>query len=192
MSCRSAHSLRCLCSTSIARTTDQSALTDGLRLAGSGQRFRPGEAKSPIAISESANKPLTLQGTEESPMVALFFAFYLWKDRSSPKAVSVVMSAVPANVTTDTAFAFHSGTSGSEGHRAIADVFCWLATRVALLWEMIHLCRNPQTVGRGSADSYARGSSMALPAAPCCPWEDFPMQRYEAAVGWPWYSLPTG
>ena len=56
-----------------------------------------------------------------------------------------------ANVTTDTAFAFHSGTSGSEGHRAIADMFCWLAARVALLWEMTHLCRNPQTVGRGSA-----------------------------------------
>ena len=37
-----AHSLRYLCSTSIARITDQSALTDGLRLAGSRQRFRPG------------------------------------------------------------------------------------------------------------------------------------------------------
>ena len=45
------------------RTTDQSALTDGLRLAGSGQRFRP------------------------------------------------------------------------KGHRAIADMFCWLAARVALLWR---------------------------------------------------------
>ena len=73
VSCRSARSLRCLCSTSIARTTDQSALTDGLRLAGSGQRFRPRETKS--------------------PMVALFFALYPWKNRSSPKAVSVVMSA---------------------------------------------------------------------------------------------------
>ena len=68
-------------------------------------------------------------------MVALFFALYPRKDFSSPKAVSVVMSAVPANVTTDTAFAFHSGTSGSEGHRAIADMFCWLAARVALLWR---------------------------------------------------------
>ena len=38
----------------------------------------------------------------------------------------------------------------------------------------------------------ARVSLMALSAAPCCPWEDFPMQRYEAAVGWPRYSLPTG
>ena len=111
------------------RTTDQSALTDGLRLAGSGQRFRP------------------------------------------------------------------------KGHRAIANMFCWLATRVALLWEMTHLCRNPQTVVRGSTRRFpvirakgcsARASSMALPAAPCCPWEDFPMQRYEAAVGWPRYSLPTG
>lgn len=63
------------------RTTDQSALTDGLRLAGSGQRFRPREAKSPMAISESADEPQTLQGTEVSPMVALFFAFYPRKDQ---------------------------------------------------------------------------------------------------------------
>ena len=105
-----------------------------------------GKAKSPIAISESAGEPQTLQGTEVSPMVALFFALYPRKNRSSPKAVSVVMSAVPANVTTDTASAFHSGTSGSEGHRAIADMFCWLAARVALLWEMTHLCRNPQNM----------------------------------------------
>ena len=120
-----------------------------------------GEAKSPIAISESADEPQTLQGTEVSPMLALFFALYPWKNRSSPKAVSVVMSAVPANVTTDTAFAFHSGTSGSEGHRAIADMFCWLATRVALLWEMTHLCRNPQTVGRG----FARRFPVIVPKA---------------------------
>ena len=93
VSCRSAHSLRCLYSTSIARTTDQSALTDGLRRAGSGQRFRPREAKSPIAISESADEPHTLQGTEVSPMDTLFFAFYPWKECCSPKAVSVVMSA---------------------------------------------------------------------------------------------------
>ena len=57
---RSAHSLRCLCSTSIARTTDQSVLTDGLRLAGSRQRFRPRKAKLPGAISESADEPQTL------------------------------------------------------------------------------------------------------------------------------------
>ena len=55
-----AHSLRYLCSTSIARITDQSALTDGLRLAGSRQRFRPREAKLPRAISESADEPQTL------------------------------------------------------------------------------------------------------------------------------------
>lgn len=67
------------------RTTDQSALTDGLRLAGSGQRFRP------------------------------------------------------------------------KRHRATADMFCWLAARLALPWEMTHLCRNPQTVGRGSADGFRKG-----------------------------------
>ena len=55
-----AHSLRYLCSTSIARITDQSALTDGLRLAGSWQRFRPEEAKLHGAISESADEPQTL------------------------------------------------------------------------------------------------------------------------------------
>ena len=57
---RSARSLRCLCSTSIARTTDQSVLTDGLRRAGSRQRFRPREAKLHRAISESADRPQTL------------------------------------------------------------------------------------------------------------------------------------
>ena len=57
---QSAHSLRYLCSTSIARITDQSALTDSLRLAGSRQRFRPKEAKLHGAISESADEPQTL------------------------------------------------------------------------------------------------------------------------------------
>ena len=57
---RSARSLRYLCSTSIARITHQSALTDGLRLAGSWQRFRPMEAKLHEAISESADEPQTL------------------------------------------------------------------------------------------------------------------------------------
>lgn len=57
---RSARSLRYLCSTSIARITNQSALTDGLRLAGSRQRFRPKEAKLHGAISESADEPQTL------------------------------------------------------------------------------------------------------------------------------------
>ena len=97
-------------------------------------------------------------------MAEVFFALYpwntctnRWEEWSSPKAVSVVMSAVPANVTTDTAFAFRSGTNGSEGHRAIADMFRWLAARVALLWEMTHLCSNPQTVGRGSARLLRKG-----------------------------------
>lgn len=57
---RSAHSLRYLCCTSIARITNQSSLTDGLRLAGSRQRFRPKEAKLHRAISESADEPQTL------------------------------------------------------------------------------------------------------------------------------------
>ena len=56
----SAHSLRYLCSTSIARITHQSALTDGLRLAGSRHRFRPRKAKLHEAISESEDKPQTL------------------------------------------------------------------------------------------------------------------------------------
>ena len=60
VSSRSARSLRYLCSTSIARITHQSALTDGLRLAGSRQRFRPGGAKLHGAISESADEPQTL------------------------------------------------------------------------------------------------------------------------------------
>ena len=33
---------------------------------------------------------------------------------------------------------------------------------------------------------------MFLPAAPCHSGDEFPMQRYEAVVGWPRFSLPTG
>ena len=69
--CRSAHSLRYLCSTSIARITDQSALTDGLRLAGSRQRFRPGKAKLPKQFQSQRTSRRHCFGTEVSPMVTL-------------------------------------------------------------------------------------------------------------------------
>ena len=67
--CRSARSLRYLCSTSIARTTDQSALTDGLRLAGSRQRFRPEEAKLPEQFQSQRTGRRHCFGTAVSPMV---------------------------------------------------------------------------------------------------------------------------
>lgn len=66
-----AHSLRYLCSTSIARITDQSALTDGLRLAGSRQRFRPREAKLPEQFQSQRTSRRHCFGTEVSPMVTL-------------------------------------------------------------------------------------------------------------------------
>ena len=68
---QSAHSLRYLCSTSIARITDQSALTDGLRLAGSRQRFRPREAKLPEQFQSQRTSRRHYFGTEVSPMVTL-------------------------------------------------------------------------------------------------------------------------
>ncbi len=68
---QSAHSLRYLCSTSIARITDQSALTDGLRLAGSRQRFRPREAKLPEQFQSQRTSRRHCFGTEVSPMVTL-------------------------------------------------------------------------------------------------------------------------
>ncbi len=83
------------------------------------------------AISESADKPQTLlrdSGIADGQSLLSLFA---WENWSSPKAVTVVMSAASANVTTATAFAFRSGTDGSEGNRAIADMRCWLAARVA-------------------------------------------------------------
>ena len=66
---RSAHSLRYLCSTSIARITDQSALTDGLRLAGSRQTSRR-----------------HCFGTEVSPMVTLSFALIIGRKRDETTA----------------------------------------------------------------------------------------------------------
>ena len=63
--------LRYLCSTSIARITDQSALTDGLRLAGSRQRFRPREAKLPEQFQSQRTSRRHCFGTEVSPMVTL-------------------------------------------------------------------------------------------------------------------------
>lgn len=72
-----AHSLRYLCSTSIARITDQSALTDGLRLAGSWQRIRPEEAKLPAQFQSQRTSRRHCFGTEVSPMVIPFFPLSL-------------------------------------------------------------------------------------------------------------------
>ena len=76
-----AHSLRYLCSTSIARITDQSALTDGLRLAGSRQRFRPGGAKLPAQFQSQRTSRRHCFGTEVSPMVTLSFALIIGRKR---------------------------------------------------------------------------------------------------------------
>jgi len=83
---RSAHSLRYLCSTSIARITDQSALTDGLRLAGSWQRFRPEEAKLPAQFQSQRTSRRHCFGTEVSPMVIPFFSLIvgrLWDETTT-------------------------------------------------------------------------------------------------------------
>ena len=82
------------------------------------------------AISESADEPQTLLRDSGIADGQSFFSLLAWENWSSPKAVAVVMSAAGANVTTATAFAFRSGTDGSEGHRAIANMRCWLAARV--------------------------------------------------------------
>ena len=83
------------------------------------------------AISESADKPQTLLRDSGIADGQSFFSLLAWENWSSPKAVAVVMSAANANVTTATTFAFRSGTDGSEGYRAIANMRCWLAARVA-------------------------------------------------------------
>ena len=83
---QSAHSLRYLCSTSIARITDQSALTDGLRLAGSRQRFRPKEAKKPEQYQSQRTSRRHCFGTEVSPMVIPFFSLIvgrLWDETTT-------------------------------------------------------------------------------------------------------------
>ena len=81
-----AHFLRYLCSTSIARITDQSALTDGLRLAGSWQRFRPEEAKLPAQFQSQRTSRRHCFGTEVSPMVIPFFSLIvgrLWDETTT-------------------------------------------------------------------------------------------------------------
>ena len=93
VSCRSARSLRCLCSTSIARTTDQSALTDGLRLAGSGLRFRPRGGQivdCDFRVSGRAADTARDRGIADGHSILCLLS----QERPiSPKAVSVVMSA---------------------------------------------------------------------------------------------------
>ena len=82
-----------------------------------------------------------------------------------------------ANVTTATAFAFRSGTDGSEGHRAIADMRCWLAARV----DRPLADDSPVQESAGSRqrlyEAAPQGEGNVWPAAPCCPWEILTMQR---------------
>lgn len=144
------------------------------------------------AISESADEPQTLLRDRGIADGQSFFSLLAWESWSSPKAVTVVMSAAGANVTTATAFAFRSGTDGSEGHRAIADMRCWLAARV----DRPLADDSPVQESAGSrqrlCEAAPQGVPMFLPATPCHSGDEFPMQRYEAVVGWPRFSLPTG
>ena len=132
-------------------------------------RVRPNS----VAISESADKPQTLLRDSGIADGHMFFSLLAWENRSSPKAVAVVMSAASANVTTATAFAFRSGTDGSEGHRAIADMRCWLAARV----DLPLADDSPVQESAGSRqrlyEAAPQGEGNVWPAAPCCPWDDF-------------------
>ena len=65
-----------------------------------------------------------------------------------------------ANVTTDTAFAFRSGTDGSEGHRAIVRQSADFRTGCTPDGRDSACDRNPLTAGRGSA-----GGSVIVPLA---------------------------
>ena len=125
------------------------------------------------AISESADKPQTLLRDRGIADGQSFFSLLAWENWSSPKAVAVVMSAAGANVTTATAFAFRSGTDGSEGHRAIADMRCWLAARV----DRPLADDSPVQESAGSrqrlCEAAPQGEGNVWPAAPCCPWDDF-------------------
>ena len=125
------------------------------------------------AISESADEPQTLLRDRGIADGHTFFSLLAWENWSSPKAVAVVMSAASANVTTATAFAFRSGTDGSEGHRAIADMRCWLAARV----DRPLADDSPVQESAGSrqrlCEAAPQGEGNVWPAAPCCPWDDF-------------------
>ena len=198
-----AHSLRYLCSTSIARITDQSALTDGLRLAGSRQRFRPMKAKLHSAISESADEPQTLlrdRGIADGHTV---LCPYHWKETGlnhSPRPADVgkaLLTSAGCRLRFRPRSSSHCRPDGR------------ISARAALPMVDDSACDgNPLTADRGSAGGMTissfrlpfpvfqwllrKGMRFFLPAAPYRPWEDFPMQRYESVVGWPRYSLPAG
>ena len=155
---RSAHSLRYLCSTSIARITDQSALTDGLRLAGSRQRFRPGEAKLHGAISESADEPQTLlrdRGIADGHTV---LCPYHWKETGrnhSPRPADVGKALL-----TSAGCRLRSRLRSSSHYRPVGRI----SARAALPMVDDSACdRNPLTAGRGSA-----GGSVIVPLAFSC------------------------
>ena len=59
-------------------------------------------------------------------------------------------------------------------------------------WPMTHLCRNPQAVGRGSARLLRKGRGMSGQPLLAVLGMILTMQRYEAVVGWPRFSLPAG
>ena len=201
--CRSARSLRYLCSTSIARTTDQSVLTDGLRLASSRQRFRPRKAKLPGAISESADEPQTLLRDSGIADGHSILCPYHWKKTGrnhSPRPADVGKVLL-----TSAGCRLRLRPRSSSHCRPVGRI----SARAALPTVDDSACDgNPLTADRGSAGGMPlssfrlpfpvfqwaapQGDAIFLPAAPFRPWDDIPMQRYEAAVGWPRYSLPAG
>ena len=126
-----------------------------------------------LAISESAGKPQTLLRDSGIADGQSFFSLLAWENWSSPKAVTVVMSAAGANVTIATAFAFRSGTDGSEGHRAIADMRCWLAARVDRPLADDSPVQESADSRQRLCEAAPQGEGNVWPAAPCCPWVDF-------------------
>ena len=157
---RSAHSLRYLCSTSIARITNQSALTDGLRLAGSRQRFRPREAKLPwgnFRVSGRAAGTASGHRYLRWSYCSVPLSLEYW---SSPKAVSVVMSA---GVRTSLLTPLSPSVQGRTEVRVIEPLSDsrQISARAALPMVDDSACdRNPLTAGRGSA-----GGSVIVPPA---------------------------
>ena len=152
---RSAHSLRYLCSTSIARITHQSALTDGLRLAGSRQRFRPGGAKLHGAISESADEPQTLLRDSSIADGHTVLCPYHWKETGrnhSPRPADVGKALL-----TSAGCRLRFRPRSSSHCRPVGRI----SARAALPMVDDSACdRNPLTAGRGSA-----GGSVIVPLA---------------------------
>ena len=145
----------CLARTTVSRRSQVAYI--GWMLAKFPSRGRPNSR----AISESADEPQTLLRDSGIADGQSFFSLLAWENWSSPKAVAVVMSA---RVRTSLLPPLSPSVQGRTEVRVIEPLPTCAAGLLhgwIVRWPMTHLCRNPQTVGRGSARLLRKGRGMS-------------------------------